>query len=302
MAFDYHWDNSEANFGPPLADEVAGGTHITIEILLKYKGNFVALRRPLAIPGHEKPEKAGQFPSGCLYFCHNLIRKHESFEDCVRRIVREQAGVEIESYRVINIDSMVQDKDGQWAFMPYVLAELSALPVLGVCGNEVTEVVSFDHDHIPDEFGWWTKEELSNFFQKEGLDISWYGISTKVIVLNKEGKLLTMLRGATAPARPLTWDLPGGDVDHGDNILETALREVKEEAGIEVASLTFLDTTTSPSHISGNFWLTIAYVAHVENPEVKISWEHDEYRWVTKDEFLALKSSQKLRRFVEKLA
>ena len=48
----------------------------------------------------------------------------------------------------------------QWAWTLYTLVELESLPKPGVYGNEITEVVIFDIDTIPDEFGWWEKDEL----------------------------------------------------------------------------------------------------------------------------------------------
>ena len=60
----------------------------------------------------------------------------------------------------MDISSELQEKDGQWSFMPYAIAELETIPET----NElVTEVVLFDENTIPDDFGWWTKEELAEF-------------------------------------------------------------------------------------------------------------------------------------------
>ena len=160
MPHTYVWKSNEANFGPPVNQQVAGGLHITFEIILKFKNKFVALRRPNAIPGHhERPNKNGDF----LYFCNDLIRYGESVEACVKRIVKEQAGVDVMSYKVFDIDSVVQEKDKQWAFTPHVLAELASLPKRGVYGNEV---VQFTKRDVPDDFGWWKAEELKDFFEE----------------------------------------------------------------------------------------------------------------------------------------
>ena len=160
MSFEYNWTNKEANFGPPVSKQVDGGTHITFEIILKKDGKYIALRRPNAIPGHELPPQTKNYPEGLLYFCHNLIRYGELVEDCIGRIVREQAGVAVKSYQIVDISSELQEKDGQWSFMPYVIAELKTIPET----NElVTEVVIFDESTIPNDFGWWTKEELAEF-------------------------------------------------------------------------------------------------------------------------------------------
>lgn len=160
MTFTYHWKHNEANFGPPLTEQVSGGTHISFEIIPYYNGKCIALRRPRAIPDHELPPGAEKHPNGLLYFCHNLIRYGESVEDLIKRTVRAQAGVDVLDFKVLEIDSIVQEKDGQWAFTPHVLATLDALPSPS---DDVTEVVQFTRDTIPDDFGWWTKDELVDF-------------------------------------------------------------------------------------------------------------------------------------------
>lgn len=104
MNSEYNWKNKEANFGPPIPKQVDGGTHITFEIILKKDGKYIALRRPNAIPGHELPPQTKNYSEALLYFCHNLIRYGELVEDCIGRIVREQAGVVVKSYRIVDID------------------------------------------------------------------------------------------------------------------------------------------------------------------------------------------------------
>ncbi len=47
--------------------------------------------------------------------------------------------------------------------------------------------------------------------------------------------------------------------------------------------------------------MTIAYKARCGVEDVKLSYEHDEFRWVTIKEFLQLKSAEKLQQFVKKL-
>lgn len=164
--YKYHWKNNEANFGPPLEEQVSGGTHITFEIILKKDNQYIALRRPKGIPEHELPSQVGKHPQGLLYFCHNLIRYGESIEQCVKRVVKEQAGVEIKSVRVIEIESVVQEKDHQWAFTPYIIVELANKPKTGIYGNEITEVVEFTKENIPEDFAWWTREELKRVLEK----------------------------------------------------------------------------------------------------------------------------------------
>lgn len=162
MIFQYLYKNKEANFGKPLKSQVKGGTHITFEIVLKYKDKYIVLRRQ-SIQGHSAPTQSIKNEDGALYFCHDLIRHGESISQCVKRIVRSQAGVGVKSYRVVDIESLIQKKDSQWAFIPHVIAELSKKPKTGRYGTRVTEVVEFTKQSIPSGFAWWEKDELKTF-------------------------------------------------------------------------------------------------------------------------------------------
>jgi hypothetical protein len=163
MTFDYKWKNKEANFGPPIEEQVPGGMHLTFEIILKKDNKYIALRRPKGIPEHELPPQAKDYPNGLLYFCHNLTRYGESVENCVERIVKSQAGVDIKSFKTVYIDSSVQDKDNSWVVVPHIIAEIAELPET----NElVTEVVVFDEDSIPSDLAWWDKNDLKEFLNE----------------------------------------------------------------------------------------------------------------------------------------
>lgn len=166
MSYQYLWKHNEANFGRPLRRQVRGGTHITFELILKWGGKYIALRRPQGIPGHELPPQASRYPRGLLYFCHNLVRYGESVEQCIKRTVRTQIGVGVAAFRIVDIYSEVQAKDGQWAFMPHAIVELERKPRPGTYGNAVTEVVEFTRRSIPSDFGWWSKGELQLFLKK----------------------------------------------------------------------------------------------------------------------------------------
>ena len=126
------------------------------------------------------------------------------------------------------------------------------------------------------------------------------GVSQKAIIFNGEGKFLTIRRTETAPSNPGKWDFPGGDLDFGEDAMEGIIREIKEETGLDVEDLRPFDVE---SHINkeGDFWVTIAYIAKAVSDKVILSYEHDEFKWLTAEDFLELESSEKLRRFVGNL-
>jgi 8-oxo-dGTP diphosphatase len=118
-------------------------------------------------------------------------------------------------------------------------------------------------------------------------------IQKALVVFN--GKILVVKRSDNDETRPSAWDFPGGNVDNGDventkeSILLKALsRELIEEVGLNV-SLNDIE----PFYIGegwqstdGNLVVWIGYKINLnEDLEVKLSDEHTEYGWVTKEEF-----------------
>lgn len=166
MSFKYIWKKKEANFGPPIETEVSNGTHISAESILKFEGKYVALRRPKAIPEHEVPEKAQKAGKPHLYNVHGLPRWGETLEQYVKRVVKEQAGVGVKSFKVVDLSMGVYPDTQQWFIEPNLIVEIDQLPAPGVYGNEVTEVITFTKDNIPDDFGWWSKEQIEEFLNK----------------------------------------------------------------------------------------------------------------------------------------
>lgn len=126
------------------------------------------------------------------------------------------------------------------------------------------------------------------------------GISQKAVILNSDGKILAVKRGKTAPFHASLWDLPGGILDFGEDAYLSIKREIKEEVGIEVKDLELFDVET---HVNGedNFWVTLAYKTNIDQGDIKLSYEHSEHKWVTKDEYLKLDATEKTKKFIRHL-
>lgn len=61
------------------------------------------------------------------------------------------------------------------------------------------------------------------------------------VLIQKEGKVLLQRRTGAHGAG--TWSCPGGHIDFGETLEETAAREVKEEVGIGISDVRFLAIT-----------------------------------------------------------
>ena len=101
-----------------------------------------------------RPDGLHDGPKNALYFPHGLIRFGETVDECVGRLVMEQAGAEVRRTHLYTMSSWVEDR--HWHLCLNVLAEIESPPRPG---DEVSEVVVVDRDHVPSDFAWWTPDQ-----------------------------------------------------------------------------------------------------------------------------------------------
>lgn len=71
----------------------------------------------------------------------------------------------------------------------------------------------------------------------EEIPEGYYHLVVHVWIKNSKGQYLISQRSANRPTFPLLWECVGGSVLKGENSLEGALREVKEEVGIDLSGI-----------------------------------------------------------------
>ena len=69
------------------------------------------------------------------------------------------------------------------------------------------------------------------------------GVGATALVFNENNEILLNLRSDTG-----TWGIPGGSMELYENIRETAVRELKEEAGITAESLELVDVLSGSDY------------------------------------------------------
>ncbi|MCE5293312.1 MAG: NUDIX hydrolase [Chlamydiales bacterium] len=61
-----------------------------------------------------------------------------------------------------------------------------------------------------------------------------FHLGVKALIFNEKNKMLLLERHL--PSKKMYWDIPGGRLQRGESLMETLMREVKEETGFEKIS------------------------------------------------------------------
>lgn len=118
------------------------------------------------------------------------------------------------------------------------------------------------------------------------------------VAIVKEDKLLMLKRSDNAK-----WTMPGGTLDFGENLIECATREVKEETGLDVNVVDVIGIYTDPNilvaysdgEVRQEF--TIVYAIDKFDGNIQLDEESTAYKWIGFDEVMGIEmaSSQKRR-------
>ena len=123
-------------------------------------------------------------------------------------------------------------------------------------------------------------------------------------VLHKDGRLLVVKR-AEAPNRGL-WAFPGGKVEVGETPMQAAVRETKEEVGLDVEIEGVFDVVTyMPEELGRGYRRQVVLVDYLAKPNggrVRLNGESSDYRWVLPDGLKGLDTTQQMRDCAEKFA
>ena len=128
--------------------------------------------------------------------------------------------------------------------------------------GHLTHDVRMKHDNIPDAF---------------------YRISVKALVLNESGKFLL------AQEDDGKWELPGGGLDFGETPQEGLIREIFEESGLRVTSISDYPSYFFTWKVAGFWRANILYVTVLENFDFTPSKECQDLKFFTLEEVLGMK-------------
>ena len=105
-------------------------------------------------------------------------------------------------------------------------------------------------------------------------------VTTDCIVFNKEDdKIFVLLIERKNDPFKDCWAFPGGFVNIDESAEAAAIRELKEETGLEVSKIEQLKAYSNPDRDPRERVITIAFIAESRNKDVKGGDDAKEARW-----------------------
>lgn len=108
------------------------------------------------------------------------------------------------------------------------------------------------------------------------------GVAGKAII-RKEDQILLLQRSPKSSFDPGLWELPGGKIDYGENLIEALKREVREEVRLVIEVGRPFKTW---HFIKEPFWVTgVTFLCNYVSGDVNLSSEHADYVWINPDDY-----------------
>lgn len=121
-------------------------------------------------------------------------------------------------------------------------------------------------------------------------------------IIMRGNRFLLIRRDITDEYAPGFWEVPGGKLDEGQDVRHAEEREVLEETGLVIvpsSPCAFVESyILSRGKYIGLPYVVLIGVSKYFAGDVKLSDEHDAWRWVTKEEALALPLKDDIRKAI----
>ena len=102
--------------------------------------------------------------------------------------------------------------------------------------------------------------------------------------IEKEGKFLVLKRSSEKDVGANIWEVVTGRIEAEEHPEKAVIREVLEETNLAVEIIMPIDTSFFYRGSKKFPMIFIIYWCRYLSGELKISWEHSEYKWLELDE------------------
>jgi 8-oxo-dGTP diphosphatase len=114
-----------------------------------------------------------------------------------------------------------------------------------------------------------------------------FKVVVKAVLLNEDGEVLLLRRSMHDDKRPGELDFPGGGVEIGEDVTVAMVREVHEEVGLVINQAEAKIFYAHTDVVGGESITRLVFYIRVDKPQIVLSFEHSEYRWVNAEKVSA---------------
>lgn len=112
------------------------------------------------------------------------------------------------------------------------------------------------------------------------------GVGVGTIIVNASGHMLFTKRSQGAKNERGCWEIPGGDVEYGETLAAAALREVKEELGVDAKVIRQLPAVDHFIPKEGQHWVAVPFIVEIvagQEPVIAEPHKCDALEWFALD-------------------
>ncbi len=122
------------------------------------------------------------------------------------------------------------------------------------------------------------------------------GVAGKAVI-RKEDKILLVQRPPDDAFDPNLWELPGGKLEYGEDLIESLKREVEEEVDLQIEVKVPFKTW---HFYKKPYWVTgVTFICDYMGGSVKLSPEHQAYKWIDPKDYLEYPLSTTVKEQIE---
>jgi 8-oxo-dGTP pyrophosphatase MutT (NUDIX family) len=112
---------------------------------------------------------------------------------------------------------------------------------------------------------------------------------------NGEIYLFSPKRAATKKFLPGVYELPGGHIDYGEDLVQGLKREIKEEFNMDIKVGDCFYAFTYLNKVKGSHSVEILFFAQFTSPETQLKLDpedHSEFKWMSRQDYEKLRGEK----------
>lgn len=213
-------------------------------------------------------------------FLGGKVERGEDLRSAAFRELEEETGIEAGKNQLnsFSVGETYRSKDDAKYRLNPVLIEFSSIPEVSKLSREHSQVKWIKLEEFMDY------ETLGQYKALENLDI----VNGKVAlaVPKKESRFLLLERSKNTSSSGL-WNFPGGKKEPGEDLRETALRELREETELEGEIIRKGKPYLNNGELG--YWHITPFLVKVPG-EPELNYEHSQKKWIKPQELEKLET------------